>query len=129
MKSVRRMGRVETIKSVRGQEQARDRLGAVEEEQTGQEVKERVHVSESAAETSGAVCPTKEGGEAMIRKPTPYLIRGELDNTIPGWVVGWMQFAGKEGPVTVKLKGDFDHGFGGGKIRFRGKATGKEASA
>jgi hypothetical protein len=65
----------------------------------------------------------------IIHELTPYLIKGELDNTIPGWVVGWMQLAGKEGPVTVKLKGDLERGFGEGKIRFWGKAQGDEEGA
>jgi hypothetical protein len=65
----------------------------------------------------------------MTHELTLYLIQGELDNTIPGWVVGWMRFAGKESPVTVKLKGDLGHGFEQGKIRFWGKATGNEEGA
>jgi hypothetical protein len=30
----------------------------------------------------------------MAWRPTEYLIEGELDNTTPGKVTGWMRFAG-----------------------------------
>jgi hypothetical protein len=50
------------------------------------------------------------------------LIEGELDNTHPGKVTGWMQFAGLKQKVTFDLKGDFHRDIGGAKIRFTGDA-------
>ena len=44
----------------------------------------------------------------MTWRPNKYLIEGELDNTKPGKVTGWLRFAGLQGTVTVDLKGDFD---------------------
>jgi hypothetical protein len=36
----------------------------------------------------------KNGGKTMAWRPSEYLIDGELDNTTPGKVTGWMRFAG-----------------------------------
>jgi hypothetical protein len=54
----------------------------------------------------------------MAWRPTQYLIEGELDNTHPGKVAGWMNFAGKKEKVTFDLKGDFHRDIRGAKIRF-----------
>ena len=43
----------------------------------------------------------------MAWRPTEYLVKGELDNTVPGKVTGWMKFAGKGKKVIFDLKGDF----------------------
>ncbi len=58
----------------------------------------------------------------MAWRPTEYLIEGELDNTTPGKVTGWMRFAGIKEKVTFDLKGDFHRDIRGTKIRFRGDA-------
>jgi len=58
----------------------------------------------------------------MAWRPTAYLIEGELDNTTPGKVTGWMRFAGIKEKVTFDLKGDFHRDIRGTKIRFRGDA-------
>jgi len=39
----------------------------------------------------------------MAWRPTEYLIEGELDNTNPGKVTGWMRFAGLKDKVTFDL--------------------------
>jgi len=56
----------------------------------------------------------------MAWRPTQYLLEGELDNTQPGKVTGWMRFAGFKGKVTFVLEGDFHRDIRGAKIRFRG---------
>jgi hypothetical protein len=56
----------------------------------------------------------------MAWRPTRYLIAGELDNTIPGKVTGWMRFAGMDKTVTFDLAGDFHRDIRGAKIHFVG---------
>jgi hypothetical protein len=56
----------------------------------------------------------------MAWRPTEYLIEGELDNTTPGKVTGWMKFAGLKDKVTFDLKGNFHRDIRGAKIRLRG---------
>ena len=57
----------------------------------------------------------------MAWRPTQYLIAGELDNTIPGKVTGWMQFAGMDKKVTFDLEGDCHRDIRGAKIHFVGE--------
>ncbi len=56
----------------------------------------------------------------MAWRPGKYLLEGELDNTIPGKVTGWMRFAGIKNKVTFDLKGDFHRDIRKAKIRFTG---------
>jgi hypothetical protein len=56
----------------------------------------------------------------MAWRPTEYLLEGELDNTTPGKVTGWLQFAGMKQTVAVDLKGNFHRDIRGAKIRLRG---------
>jgi DUF2958 family protein len=56
----------------------------------------------------------------MAWRPTQYLLEGELDNTIPGKVTGWMRFASMKGKVTFDLSGDFHRDIRGAKIQFIG---------
>ena len=58
----------------------------------------------------------------MAWRPTQYLIAGELDNTVPGKVTGWMQFAGMDKKVTFDLAGDFHRDIRGAKIHFSNDA-------
>jgi hypothetical protein len=58
----------------------------------------------------------------MAWRPTEYLIEGELDNTDPGKVTGWMRFAGMKDKVTFDLEGDFHRDIRGAKIAFKGDA-------
>ena len=56
----------------------------------------------------------------MAWRPTEHLIEGELDNTTPGKVTGWLQFSGMKQTVVVDLKGNFHRDIRGAKIRLRG---------
>ena len=58
----------------------------------------------------------------MAWRPTQYLIEGELDNTNPGKVTGWMKFAGKKEKVTFDLEGNFHRDIRGAKIHFSNEA-------
>jgi hypothetical protein len=58
----------------------------------------------------------------MAWRVSAYLIEGELDNTQPGNVTGWMRFAGVNEQVTFDLKGDFHRDIRGAKIHFTGDA-------
>ncbi len=58
----------------------------------------------------------------MAWRPTEYLIEGELDNSHPNKVTGWMRFAGVKEKVTFDLEGDFHRDIRGAKIRFTGDA-------
>jgi hypothetical protein len=65
----------------------------------------------------------------MAWRPTQYLIAGELDNTIPGKVTGWMQFAGMDRKVTFDLEGDFHRDIRGAKIHFVGQGQKDDPAA
>jgi hypothetical protein len=58
----------------------------------------------------------------MAFRPTQYLIEGELDNTNPGKVTGWMRFAGLNEKMTFDLEGNFHRDIRGAKIHFTGDA-------
>jgi len=45
----------------------------------------------------------------MAWRPTQYLLEGELDNTTPGKVTGWMRFAGMKDNVAFDLAWIFHH--------------------
>ncbi len=51
-------------------------------------------------------------------RPYETVVRGELDNTAPGRVTGWISFVGLDRPVTFDLAGDFHRDVRGTKIRF-----------
>jgi hypothetical protein len=57
----------------------------------------------------------------MAWRPTQYLIEGVLNNTKPGKVTGWMQFAGKKERIVFDLTGDFHRDIRGAKIYFKGQ--------
>ena len=63
----------------------------------------------------------------MAWRPTQYLIEGELDNTRPGSVTGWLLFAGMTGRVHMALKGDFHRDIRGKSVRLCGE--GRESPA
>jgi hypothetical protein len=58
----------------------------------------------------------------MAFRPTQYLIEGELDNTNPRKVIGWMRFVGLRERVTFDLEGNFHRDIRGAKIHFTGDA-------
>ena len=62
----------------------------------------------------------------MAWRPTQHLLEGELDNTTPGKVTGWMQFVGMQHRVTFDLEGNFHRDIRGAKIRFQGDGEGAE---
>ena len=55
----------------------------------------------------------------MAWRPYENLIAGELDNTVPGKVTGWLRFLGMEEEVKLDLNGDFHRDIRGAKIRLR----------
>ena len=65
----------------------------------------------------------------MAHRPSAYLIEGELDNTTPGRVTGWKQFAGMKDRVTLDLRGDFHRDIRGAKIHFTGDGDEADAEA
>ena len=65
----------------------------------------------------------------MAWRPSEYLIAGELDNTEPGKVTGWMQFAGLTAKVTFDLRGDFHRDIRGAKVRLTGDGQADDPEA
>jgi hypothetical protein len=55
----------------------------------------------------------------MAWRPTKHLIEGELDNTTPGKVTGWMRFSGMGELVSFDLRGDFHRDIRGARLRIR----------
>jgi hypothetical protein len=62
----------------------------------------------------------------MAWRPYEYLIEGELDNTIPGKVTGWMRFAGLEERIVFDLEGNFHRDIRGTKIHLFGDGNGED---
>ncbi len=60
----------------------------------------------------------------MTWRPTKYLLEGELDNTRPGKVRGWMKFAGMTDRVTFDWDGDFCRDIRGARVVLAGKYEG-----
>ena len=56
----------------------------------------------------------------MAWRPYEYIIEGELDNTVPGKVTGWMRFAGFEKAIMFDLEGNFHRDIRGTKIHLVG---------
>lgn len=65
----------------------------------------------------------------MAWRPTESLLEGELDNTTPGKVTGWVQFAGMNDQVVLDLKGNFHRDIRGAKIRFTGNGCEEDPKA
>jgi hypothetical protein len=59
--------------------------------------------------------------DKMAWRPTDYLVEGELDNTVPGKVTGWIKFTGISEKVSFDLIGDFHRDIRGTKIQFKGE--------
>lgn len=60
----------------------------------------------------------------MAWRPIDCLIAGELNNTVPGKVTGWMRFLGITEKIKFDLDGDFHRDIRGASIRFTGPAYG-----
>ena len=56
----------------------------------------------------------------MAWRPSDLLIDGELNNTTPGRITGWLRFVGLSDKVTLDLAGDFHRDIRGAKIRLTG---------
>jgi len=55
----------------------------------------------------------------MAWRPHEQLIEGELDNTVPHKVTGWLRFVGLRDVVKLDLAGDFHRDIRGTKVRLR----------
>jgi hypothetical protein len=55
----------------------------------------------------------------MAWRPHENLIDGELDNSVPGKVTGWLKFVGMKEVVKLDLAGDFHRDIRGTKVRLR----------
>jgi hypothetical protein len=55
----------------------------------------------------------------MAWRPHENLIGGELNNSVPGKVTGWIMFVGMDKPVKLDLMGDFHRDIRGTKVRLR----------
>jgi hypothetical protein len=55
----------------------------------------------------------------MAWRPHENLVEGELDNTVPGKVTGWLRFVGLKEVVKLDLAGDFHRDIRGTKLRLR----------
>lgn len=65
----------------------------------------------------------------MTWRPTRYLLEGELDNSVPGSIMGWLRFAGMEEKVEVELEGDFMTDVRGKKLILSGRYVGSKHEA
>ncbi len=65
----------------------------------------------------------------MTWRPTEYLLDGELDNTVPGSIVGWLRFAGMMDKVALRLEGDFMPDIRGRKLLIQAKFIGSDREA
>jgi len=65
----------------------------------------------------------------MAWRPHEYLLEGELDNTRPGRVTGWIRFAGMAQPAVFDLKGDFHRDIRGAKLHIRGNGRANDPEA
>src|SRR5262245_22582207 len=57
--------------------------------------------------------------EQMAWRPYENLIEGELDNTTPGRVTGWLRFVGLTERVTLELRGDVHRDIRGAQLRLK----------
>lgn len=65
----------------------------------------------------------------MAWRPHAYLLEGELDNTVPNKVTGWLRFAGMKEKVTLDLVGDFHRDIRGAKVNLRGEGRADDPEA
>ena len=63
----------------------------------------------------------------MAWRPTWTFIEGQLDNTVPNKVTGWMKFAGLNENAKFDLEGNFHRDIRGAKIRLRGDGESADA--
>jgi len=65
----------------------------------------------------------------MTWRPTKYLVEGELDNSVPGIIVGWLRFAGVDDKVSLELEGDFMSDIRGKRLKLSGRYDGSSRVA
>jgi hypothetical protein len=65
----------------------------------------------------------------MTWRPTKYLVEGELDNSVPGIIVGWLRFAGVDDKVSLELEGDFMSDIRGKRLTLSGRYEGSSRVA
>ena len=65
----------------------------------------------------------------MAWRPHEKLVEGELDNTVPDKVTGWIRFVGMKEVVKCDLTGNFHRDIRGAKIRLSGVARDDEKAA
>ena len=53
----------------------------------------------------------------MAWRPTEAVLEGELDNTTPGWTIGWIRLRGRAEPLRLKLAGNCHPDLAGWKFR------------
>ena len=53
----------------------------------------------------------------MAWRPSDWVLDGELDNTTPGWTVGWIRLQGRDEPLQLKLAGNCHPDLAGWKFR------------
>jgi len=64
----------------------------------------------------------------MAWRPYDQLVEGELDNTVPGKVTGWLRFVGLDDVVRLDLSGDFHRDIRGTKICLTGCSLDNETN-
>lgn len=53
----------------------------------------------------------------MAWRPSDWVLEGELDNTMPGWTIGWVRLQGREEPLRLKLAGNCHPDLAGWRFR------------
>ncbi|MDA1051550.1 MAG: hypothetical protein O3C40_13860 [Planctomycetota bacterium] len=53
----------------------------------------------------------------MAWRPADWVLEGELDNTTPGWTIGWIRLQGRDEPLRLKLLGNCHPDLAGWKFR------------
>lgn len=53
----------------------------------------------------------------MAWRPSDWVLEGELDNTTPGWTIGWVRLHGRAEPLRLKLAGNCHPDLAGWKFR------------
>ncbi len=53
----------------------------------------------------------------MAWRPSDWVLEGELDNTTPGWTIGWIRLEGRAEPLKLKVAGNCHPDLAGWKFR------------
>ncbi|MFH5803218.1 hypothetical protein [Alienimonas sp. DA493] len=74
-------------------------------------------------ESGDGVPPLTAAGKKPVRLG-PLVVSGEIDNTRPYAVCGWIKLRGQEHPITLNLTGDAGEGLRGKRVRFESAPDG-----